>query len=115
MLRYTLTVPAGSSVRIRLRLAHGDRAPDLAEDFASVLRLRAEEADAFYAEVADRDLSVAGAAALRVAAGTLLWSKQFYHYDVARWLDGTQPSHRRPTPAAMAGTPNGATLKHRTS
>ena len=33
---------------------------------------------------------------MRQAAAGLLWSKQFYHYDVRRWLAGD------PTPAAAA-------------
>ena len=34
---------------------------------------------------------------MRQAFAGLLWSKQLYHYDVARWLDGdpAQPPRRR--------------------
>ena len=32
---------------------------------------------------------------MRQAFAGLLWRKQFYHYDVKRWLDGDPPSRRR--------------------
>ena len=39
---------------------------------------------------------------LRQALGGMLWSKQFYHYDVARWLDG-DPGQPTPPPARLTG------------
>ena len=39
----------------------------------------------------------------------MLWSKQFYHYDVDRWLDGDPASRRRRPTGGTAATPTGAT------
>ncbi|BAP89016.1 uncharacterized protein E1O_18850 [Burkholderiales bacterium GJ-E10] len=84
---YRLQIPAGGSVRIRLRLAP-DAMVNPFKDFESVLSLRRAEADRFY------DLVLAGAPnddarlVLRQAYAGLLWSKQFYYYDVGEWLDG---------------------------
>ena len=93
-LRYRLTVPAGAAAEIRLRLRDGGGQLDLGEEFGQVLRSRQAEAASFYADLADRPAAADDApapddqATLRAAAATLLWSKQFYHYDVTRWLDG---------------------------
>jgi hypothetical protein len=59
---------------------------------------RRAEADKFYAELTPKRASEDEAAVMRQAFSGMLWSKQFYNYDVARWLDGdpTQP----PPPAA---------------
>ncbi len=84
---YSLQIPAGRSVRIRLRLAPDAMAAPF-KDFEMVLSQRRAEADRFY------DLVLAGAPTddarlvLRQAYAGLLWSKQFYYYDVAEWLDG---------------------------
>jgi hypothetical protein len=69
-------------------------------DFDQVLEQRRAEADAFYAELqAELDDPDARSVQRQAFAG-MIWSKQFFHYDVARWLEGdpTQPpppsSHR---------------------
>ena len=46
---------------------------------------------------------------MRQAFGGMLWSKQFYHYDVDRWLRGDPASRRRRRAACRAATPAGAT------
>jgi hypothetical protein len=94
---YQLTVPAGGSVELRLRLrpvAPASRQSDvLAEDFLKVIAARAAEADEFYAELTPPAASADEALVMRQAFAGMLWSKQLYYYDVARWLDGdpTQP------------------------
>jgi hypothetical protein len=58
-----------------------------------VMALRRAEADEFYAELTPAGASADEALVLRQACAGLLWSKQLFYYDVARWLDGdpTQP------------------------
>jgi hypothetical protein len=94
---YQLSVPAGGSVELRLRLrpvASASRPSDaLAEDFVNVVTARQAEADEFYAELTPSTASADEALVMRQAFAGMLWSKQLYYYDVARWLDGdpTQP------------------------
>ena len=47
---------------------------------------------------------------LRQAFAGLLWSKQFFHYDVERWLDG-DPGQPAPPPGrgARSATATGGT------
>ena len=94
-LSYRLDVAAGETRTIELRLAEQ---PGLGNDFASVFDARRREADEFYAELTPPHASADEALVLRQAFAGMLWSKQFFHYDVRRWLAGdpTQP----PPPAA---------------
>jgi hypothetical protein len=95
---YQLTVAAGGSAELRLRLrpaGAASRPPDaLAEDFERVIAERHAEADAFYAELTPESASADEALVMRQAFAGMLWSKQLYYYDVARWLAGdpTQPT-----------------------
>ena len=96
---HRLRVAGGASARVRLRLTDQPGAPDpLGRDFDAILAARAAEADEYYATIAPAGLTADAAAVLRQALGGLLWSKQYYHYDVWRWLDGdpTEP----PPPAS---------------
>ena len=96
---YRLDVPAGATATVRVRL----RPPSTTDAFAGfddVMSRRAAEADEFYdgvipAEVGDDERSVA-----RQAFAGMIWGKQYYAYDVRRWLDGdplqpTPPESRR--------------------
>ncbi len=49
---------------------------------------RREEADAFYDAVQRDDLSEDETRIQRQAFAGLMWTKQFYHYDVDQWLEG---------------------------
>jgi hypothetical protein len=63
-------------------------------DVASTLAARKHEADEFYAELFPADASLDERIVVRQAFAGMLWSKQFFHYDVQRWLDGdsTEPA-----------------------
>jgi hypothetical protein len=98
-LRYRLTLAPGESREIRLRL----QAPsaDAPLDFDTVMTQRKLEADEFYESLrpvgaTDDELRV-----VRQAAAGLLWSKQFFHYDVERWLEG-DPAGPTPPPGRGA-------------
>jgi hypothetical protein len=98
---YTLTVQPSASAEIRLRLRPGNAAgttdPFGRDDFDLVLDQRKREADEFYAELTPEGASPDEALIMRQAFAGLLWSKQFYAYDVARWLDG-DPAQPPPPP-----------------
>jgi Mannosylglycerate hydrolase MGH1-like glycoside hydrolase domain len=98
---YRLTLGPGQSVVTRLRLTNTPLpAEPLGEDFEIVFAHRLPEADEFYDTVIPRRLSDDGKRVMRQALAGLLWSKQFYQYDVKRWLEGDpasppQPAERR--------------------
>jgi hypothetical protein len=99
--QHVLTVPGEGSatVRIRLTARPGADAPSTAEalgaSFDEVLSTRRQEADAFYAKVIPPTLDDDRALVMRQALAGLLWGKQYYEYDVHRWLGehGLSPWH----------------------
>jgi hypothetical protein len=74
----------------------------LGQDFDRVVALRRAEADEFYAELTPAGASADEAMVMRQAFGGMLWGKQFYYYDVARWLDG-DPAQPPPPPGRASG------------
>jgi hypothetical protein len=56
--------------------------------FDRILGRRQAEADAFYATLAPSDASADEVLVMRQAFAGMLWSKQFFHYDVEQWLNG---------------------------
>ena len=93
---YRVTVAAGGKAELRLRLRQTDDGSDWAGDaFADVVTAREQDADEFYAAIAPDDTPPEQLRILRQACAGLVWSKQIYPYNVARWLDGDPGS---PTP-----------------
>lgn len=93
-----LEVAPGATAELDLVLS--ERALEAPFDTAAeVFARRAAEADAFHRALlpdgseADRDI-------VRQALAGMIWNQQFYHYDVARWLDGDEPP---PPPPRRAG------------
>ena len=99
---YRRTVAPGDSTTIRVRLC--PEPPEFApfDDFERIFSLRKSEADAFYAglqgKVLDEDLR----RIQRQAFAGVLWSKQYFYYDVTEWLDG-DPAQPRPAGARHNG------------
>jgi len=92
---YRFDVPGGAIAEVRLRLSRQSEARF--GDFNRVLAARRAEADEFHGEL-QRDIESANARNVqRQAFAGLIWSKQFYYYDVPEWLrgDATQPQPPR--------------------
>ncbi|HTP03347.1 MAG TPA: hypothetical protein VMJ64_18360, partial [Anaerolineales bacterium] len=86
---YSRDIPAGGSCKVRLRLRRSSPgAQDPFEHFNEVFDLRHAEADAFYEALQPASLNDDERNIQRQAFAGLLWSKQFYHYDVEKWLTG---------------------------
>jgi hypothetical protein len=96
-LHYIRDVPAGGSTVLRLRLSSGARASAIAEVDRMVTKRRTE-ADAFYAAIHPHGASEDEKRVQRQAFAGLMWSKQNYLFDVARWLEGDNP--KMPPPAS---------------
>jgi hypothetical protein len=85
-LHHVLEVPAGGSASVRVRLSATDVADPLGDGFDRAMAARREEADRFYATVTPAGIDADGARVMRQALAGLLWSKQYYAYDVHTWL-----------------------------
>ncbi len=79
------------------RGANVPAADDFGAAFDNVFTLREKEADDFFASRCPKDISDDARSVMRQALSGMLWSKQFYHYDVLTWLTG-DPA--QPTPPA---------------
>lgn len=91
---YHLTLPAGGSQEVAFRLTEVDSPEEdrvdtpLDTQAPDVWRQRQSEADAFYDSVIDPAIDDQQRLVSRQAYAGLLWTKQFYHYIVADWLEG---------------------------
>ena len=102
---YRFRIAPGASVTVRLRLtdkepkivrasaprlvlADSPKTELLGQSFESIFASRRLEADEFYARRVPQGLSEDARNVQRQAFAGLLWSKQFYHFDVRAWLDG---------------------------
>jgi hypothetical protein len=116
---YRLRIEAGKSATLRLRLTDQEprvvrnSAPRLVLDgepkipvfgpaFEKVFADRRAEADEFYALRTPKGLSADARNVQRQAFAGMLWSKQFYHYDVRTWLEG-DPAQPAPPPERKHG------------
>ncbi|MFD0420012.1 glucosidase [Streptomyces sp. NPDC127108] len=83
---HTLTIPAGGSETLRLRLAPAGSQLSLAKGFDTVFRDRIDEADAFYRELTPKGAGEDEARVLRQALAGMIWTKQYYGFDLETWL-----------------------------
>ncbi len=95
------TIAAGQSRQFRLRLTRKGN-PDPFRDFDAVFATRSAEAEAYYealqAGIEDADARLVQ----RQALAGMIWSKQYYHYDVREWLRG-DPGQPPPPPQRNEG------------
>ncbi len=100
---YHLEIGPGQSAVVELRLTDAATTPrPFGKDFARVFAERIRETDEFYAAVIPGRLSDDAKSVMRTAFAGLLWTKQFYHYDVKQWLDG-DPACPAPPPERKRG------------
>jgi len=91
---YVITVPPGESQTLKLRLSKMPPQGELfGTSFDETMNARKREADEFYAALTPPKLSEDQARVMRQALAGMLWSKQFYYYDVNKWLEehGSHP------------------------
>jgi hypothetical protein len=99
---YTLDVPAGGSASVRLRLAPAPSKDPFA-GFDQIVASRLADADEFYKRITPQALNEDERRVHRQALAGMMWGKQFYYFDLERWLaehkshplkEGLQPGVR---------------------
>ena len=95
---YRLNVPASESITLRLRLRKSDSAatPAFGNEFDEMFAERIREADEFFLSKGHDRLTPDERLVARQSAAGLLWSKQFYQYDIEPWLEGDVDQPRPP-------------------
>ena len=91
---YKMKVAAGATKTIYCRLANRMIENPFTKEFKDVFTVRKQEADDFYAAILPKGMSEDMAQIQRQALAGILWSKQYYHFDVEQWLstsDGITP------------------------
>jgi hypothetical protein len=88
--QHQLTIAAGRTETIWLRLC--DQSPDqlvepFGKRFARIVQTRRSEADQFYRSITPPTAGADAAAVMRQALAGMLWSKQYFGFDVTKWLE----------------------------
>ena len=91
---YTLDVAAGGSKTVKLRLESTAAVKTVADaatgdafrGFERILESRIADADEFYGRIAPQALNDDERRVHRQALAGMLWSKQYYYFDLERWL-----------------------------
>ena len=102
---YKKLLGPGEAFTIRLRFTPEEwplGEDPLTSEFNGVFATRKLQADEFYEDIFPGDLSPDAKNVLRQGFGGLLWTKQFYHYEVKQWLDG-DPAGPPPPSARKRG------------
>lgn len=101
---YPLTLGPRETTTIRLRLSEilPEKQKPFGVDFEQTFMLRQREADEFYATVTPEGLSADARNVMRQALAGMMWNKQFYYYDVDRWLRG-DPAEPSPPSERLRG------------
>ena len=92
---YHATIDAGATAVFRLRLNAADETTF--NDFDDIVELRRREANAFYQAITPHGLGEDEANVMRQALAGMLWSKQYFLFDVDKWIDeheGRPPRNR---------------------
>ncbi|MDX5478382.1 MAG: glucosidase, partial [Cyclobacteriaceae bacterium] len=84
---YKLIIPAGESREVKFRMMHQD-ADEAITDCEAIINERKRDADEFYADIQSRIVEDDLKNIQRQAFAGMMWSKQFYYYNVERWLEG---------------------------
>jgi len=93
---YNLNIDGGKSKKIRIRMSRKKMTKPFV-DAGKILKERKNEADEFYTSIRPANIDDGKAEIQRQALAGLLWSKQFFYYDVDEWLKGDP---KMPTPPA---------------
>ncbi|WP_027303192.1 MGH1-like glycoside hydrolase domain-containing protein [Rudanella lutea] len=102
---YRLRIPAGDAKTVCLRLSKEANTRPFDEEFGEVFTRRIAEADQFHNRLVPAQATAEQKLIQRQALAGLLWSKQYYHYDIPRWLHG-DPGHLPPPPERVLGRNN---------
>jgi len=82
---YVLDVPAGGSKVVRLRMSNS-RSANAFDTFDQVFESRLAEANEFYDRITPKNLNEDECRIHRQALAGMLWSKQYYYFDLDKWL-----------------------------
>lgn len=86
---YKMKIAGGATKTVYCRLSNKLVDAPFGPGFKNIFTIRKQEADDFYAAILPRGINEDMAQIQRQALAGILWSKQYYHFDVEEWLNGT--------------------------
>jgi hypothetical protein len=99
--QFRFNIPAGGMAQCRLRL-RAQQLTDPFADFDDTFAKRKWEADEFYAALQSGIDDADARLVQRQAFAGMIWSKQYYYYDVPQWIHG-DPGQPAPSPQRQHG------------
>jgi len=84
---FSADIGPGESKIFRLRLANAVQ-PAPFEDYNRIIDQRLAEADEFYAAIQSPGLNAEEKQVQRQALSGMLWTKQFFYYNIEQWING---------------------------
>lgn len=104
---YAMEIPPGGSEVVYLQLASAARVSaatghDFDAECREIFAARQSDADVFYDEIVPATLNEDERSVMRQSLAGMLWSKQFYQYDVKEWLEG-DPAFGAPPKERLTG------------
>jgi len=94
-IHYVLDIPAGDSRQVQLRLSEEYRS-DAMKRFNAIFNQRIAEADTFYDGLQNDMPSADARLVQRQAYAGMIWSKQYYYFDIPQWLSGDPATPKPP-------------------
>jgi hypothetical protein len=83
---YRVQLKPGATAVLRLRLVNASPVGDPFAGYQACFETRKKQCDEFYRAITPRSASQDEAAVLRQALSGMLWSKQYYHFELDRWI-----------------------------
>ncbi|MEX0884356.1 MAG: glucosidase, partial [Cyclobacteriaceae bacterium] len=93
---YKLTIPAGGQSEVTFRMQH-IQSEDPLNEVEKIIADRIEDTENFYNTIQEKVKDPEMKNIQRQAFAGMLWSKQFYYYNVERWLEGDPGRYQPPT------------------
>jgi hypothetical protein len=94
---HRLDIGAGATSTIRLRLTAAATQSPFGRGFDQIMAVRRREADDFYRAITPPGVGEDAANVIRQALAGMLWSKQYFFFDVETWLREHGVDPLRPT------------------
>ncbi|MBM3207935.1 MAG: glucosidase [Chlamydiae bacterium] len=97
-------IQGGSSKVFYFRLTD-KKVKDPLDDIEKIIDKRKNEADEFYDSIQSKNIPIEDRKIQRAALSGMIWSKQFYYYNISKWLSGDNPNF--PPPPGRGDIRNG--------
>jgi hypothetical protein len=99
---YRVEVPACGNATIELRLTAAAVPSAFGSEFDRCVKTRRQEADEFYDSITPPSIAAGERTVMRQALAGVLWTKQYYYFDLHRWLNEHVSSGARGRPSQLA-------------